>query len=144
MSEVLQFGLRAAVSDGLKANVRAFMQQVLTDEAMHAEIVGAGQYRFREVFTRMMGAFFAKNRAGCDELANTVFRFCEEMWRERHPNVAANQWLDGYAPPSPLTEKEIDDAWEIEIASSDDAMSKMYEGSARTRKGGDLGSRRKT
>ena len=48
--------------------------------------------------------------------------------------------------PSPLSDKqwqeEVDNAWELEIGGSDDALRKFYEGSARTRKGKDLGAKR--
>ncbi len=54
----------------------------------------------------------------------------------------AGAFLDAVHIPKPLSDKEqqeeIDNAWELEIAGSEDAMRKFYEGSARVRKGKDL------
>ncbi len=71
-----------------------------------------------------------------------VYRFCEVKWREKYPEYSATQFLNNVRIKTPPTEQEIEDAWEVEIGSSDAAMRQMYEGSARTRKGSDLGERK--
>jgi hypothetical protein len=134
-------GLRGDVAALVKLNLRQLLTDMLSNEELHAECVGAGPFRFRQAFNKDMGAFYGNNRSGCDDLANSVYREISAQWDKRHPGVDAKQWLDRYAPPSPLTEKEIDEAWELEIGSSDSAMKDMYEGSCRIRKGADLGTK---
>lgn len=144
MSIILGFdaGQRGALGHVVKANVRKLLQDILMDEEGHAIAVAAGAFNFRQVFGRAMGAFFDGNRSQCDDLANSLFHFITTTWEQRHPGISASQWRDAYAPPSPLTEAEIDAGWELEIAGSESALRSMYEGSARVRKGNDLGSKR--
>lgn len=137
-------GLRRDVATVIKANVRALLVGILHDQHLHAEVVAAGPFMWRERFAREMGAFFRHTRGDCDQLANVVYRFLSAQWRDHHAaGVSAGQFLDAYAPVSPPTEQEIEEAWEVEIASSTKAMHTFYEGEARTRKGADLGSRRR-
>ena len=133
--------LNQQVAAIVRANVRALMVEVRSNEIMHAEIVAAGESRFRRAFRVDMGGFFNGNRLYCDDLADTVFRFFRTRWREIHPGMSASQFLDRVVIETPPTEEEIEDAWELEIGSSEAAMEKFYEGSARTRKGKWLGSR---
>ena len=133
-NELIQrIGMRAAVAATIKHNVKDLLRQILAEEVLHAEVVAAGPVRFRTAFVKDMGGFFHNALAECDELANVVFRFAEVKWRDRHPPGAnrlpwgtpqetASAWLDAYAPVSPPTEAEIDEAWEIEIGSEDSAM----------------------
>lgn len=125
----------------VERSVKALMHQVLADAVYHAECVAAGPFRFRQAFTGDFGVYWGNARADCDRLADITFRFFEVQWRRRHPGVSAAQFLDRVEIVSPPTEAEIEDAWEIEIGSSDSAMRQMYEGSARHRKGRDLGAR---
>ena len=138
----MDFGLRARAASDVKAAVRSLLREGLSDQMLHAEIVAAGRTRFREVFARDLGPVFGKHRGPCDDLAEVVYQFFVGQWRERSPTISAALWLDRVVVRSPPTEQEIEDAWEVEIASSDAAMRTLYEGSARTRKGGDLGAKR--
>ena len=135
-------GLGRAVAAQVKANISQIMIQILSDEQYHAEALGAGPFKWRTAFTRQMGSFYDGNRSHCDDLADSMYRWMRESWRDRHPpGVSPESWLDAFAPVSPPTEAEIEGAWELEIASSEGAMRLMYEGSARTRKGSWLGSK---
>ena len=135
-------GLRQQVADQVKQAVRQLMLDALHDRILHAEIVAAGGFRFRQVFTKDMGAFFHGNRIQCDHLADVVHQFLVVQWRQRYPEMTAGQFLDAVAPISPPTEAEIEDAWELEIGSSEKALETFYAGGARKRKGRDLGARK--
>jgi hypothetical protein len=135
-------GLRLDVAALVRDNVRQLLIDALHDQPGHAYAVASGQTYFREVFTREMGAFWGKDRAGADHLADTCWQFLETQWRRRYPGVSPTAFLDAISPKSPPTEAEIEDGWELEIAGSDNALRRFYEGSARTRKGRDLGGKR--
>ena len=127
-------------------NIRQLLIDAVHDKVGHAEAVAAGRFTFREVFTRHMGGYFGNDRENCYHLADVVFQFIERQWSMKYPEMTPRQFLNAVHVPSPLSEKEhereIDDAWEIEIAGSEEAMRKHYHGSARIRKGKDLGARR--
>lgn len=136
-------GLAADTAAHLKENLRQLLMWFMTDELMHARALAGGKYDFRRLFAKDMGAFYNGNRSRCDDVADGIFTFLEKNWRERHGvGVSPEMWLNGYTPPpSGPTQQEIDDAWQVEIGSSEDAMNLSYEGSARIRKGADLGMR---
>lgn len=135
-------GTRGELKQLIDTNVKKVLRDALLDEEGHAIAVAAGPFHWRQVFGQAMGSLFDGNRSQCDDLANSTFHFLVGAWERRHPGVSASQWRDAYAPPSPMTEAEIDAGWELEIAGSESALKQMYEGSARTRKGNDLGSKR--
>jgi len=138
-------GLRGDVAAAVKTSVKGLMRQVIMDRLYHAEVVAAGPVAFRRGFVKEMGPAFGNARGPCGDLADVVHAFFVGVWRERYPEISASAFLDAVHVPIPETEKEreqaIEDAWEIEIGSSDAAMQQMYEGSARTRKGRDLGAK---
>lgn len=142
--------MQADTRTAVKSNVKALMVDGLADRIMHAEIVAAGEFKFRWAFGKDMGAFFTGNRSKCDDLADVVFRFFRVKWVEhyetegmpKYDGLTPTQFLDHVEIITPPTEQEIEDAWELEIAGSESAMRTMYEGSARTRKGADLGSKK--
>ena len=133
--------MQADAAAFLKKSVRKLLLDVLLDRIHHAEIVAAGVFRFRTEFIKDIGPVFGNKRAPADELANRVFTFFRVQWREKYPSVTPEMFLNRVNPVSPPTEKEIEDAWEVEIGSSDKAMRQLYEGSARHRKGSNLGER---
>ena len=133
------FDVAAHAKAALREHLRSVvMLQILGNPILHAEVVAGGPHDFRYAMSRELGPFFAKHRAPCDELANIVFRFFQVQWRQRHPGVSPERFLDAVEIPSPPTPAEIDAAWEVDIGSSELAMRKFYEGSARVRKGADL------
>lgn len=122
------------------------MHQALADQLLHAEIVAAGKTHFRGPFVREFGSFFDGNRAQADHLADVVWQFFEGQWRTKYPQMSAEYFLDKVEIKTGPTDEEIENAWELEIGSSENAMRFMYEGSARTRKGADIfrGQKRRT
>jgi hypothetical protein len=137
------FGLRHDVGTLVKREVKRLMLDAIGDQLFHAEIVAAGRFHFRAAFSKQMGPAFNKHRAPCDELSDTVYRFLEVQWKQRYPDISAEMFLDHVEIKKGPTPEEIEDAWEVEIGSSEDAMRMNWEGSARTRKGKDLGERYK-
>ena len=134
-------GMREDTRLALRMAVRTLLLDLMSSEELHAEAVAAGPFRWRQAFTKALGHFYKNSREGCDNLANRLYADLSIEWDLRHPQQDAREWLDQYAPVSPLTQQEIDDAWELEIAGSETALRAFYEGSARIRKGADLGAR---
>ena len=125
----------------LKEDIRHLLIDLLHDKVGHAMAVAAGESQWRAVFMKQYGACFLGNTGQCDHLANVLFRFIRTTWRERYHPDSATAFLDSVHIPSPLSEaeqeREIEDAWEVEIGSSDLAMQQHYVGAARTRRGKD-------
>lgn len=134
-------GLKEGLAAHIKRSIRVLMVDALADQLLHAEIVAAGLVNFRQAFGKDMGAFFDGNRAQCDTLAEVVFNFLRGQWSQKYPDISPEFFLDKVEIVSPPSEAEIEDAWEVEIGSSESAMKQMYEGSARVRKGRDLGAK---
>lgn len=141
--------LRHEASIAVHANIRQILVDAMHDHVGHALVLAHGLFQFRAVIARELGGYFDGNRAQLDRLSDVMFRFLEKHW----PDVleqygiprttTPRQFLDAVDEVSPPTEQEIDDAWELEIAGSESAMRQMYEGSQRTRKGNDLGIKRR-
>jgi hypothetical protein len=125
----------------IKTAVKTVIRVALQDQKTHAEFVARGRFHFRQQFTKEIGIFFDGNRSQADDLANHVYGFLQDAWTRRYPDMTPGYVLDKHEEVSPPTEAEIDDAWELEIGSSDEALRLFYDGSARTRSGSDLGSR---
>lgn len=136
-----EYGLRGEVASLVKREVRRLIFDALNDQLFHAEIVAAGRFTFRGAFTKQMGAAFAKQRGPCDDLADVVYQFLDAKWREKYPDMSAALFLDKVRIIAPPSQQEIDDAWELEIASDERTLNTYYEGSARVRKGTDFGAR---
>ena len=144
--ELPDLGLRAKAAFLVKLRVRQLVTDVLADRLFHAEIVAAGVGSWRRGFMNEFGAEFVANRKFCDDLADSLYRAFERVWYERYrapdspayDNLSASAFLDRVEQKSPPTEEEIEDAWRLEIGSSESAVQQMYEGSARSRKGADI------
>jgi len=134
--------LRTEVAAIVKANIRQLLTDILADKLGHAMAVAAGRTHFREIFVRNMGAFWGNSRGDADHMANVVFDCVERAWKDAYPNQNAFEFLDKVHVPSEQSaaerEREIEDAWEVEIAGSQEAMDRYYYGSARVRKGRDI------
>ena len=135
-------GLREEVRDIVRANVRQILIDCLADKLGHAYAVASGKTHFREVFVREMGAHWGNNRGDADHVADTCFQFIEKAWRDKYPGLSAFAFLDAVHVESPQSqaafEREVEDAWEVEIAGSQEAMERHYVGSARVRKGKEI------
>lgn len=135
-------GLRDEVKALIKANVRQLLIDCIADKLGHAYAVAGGRTHFREVFSRNMGAYWGNNRADVDHVANVCYDFIAKAWDDSYPGVKAFAFLDAVHVPSEQSqaefEKEVEDAWEVEIAGSEEALQRHYHGSARVRKGRDI------
>ena len=98
--------------------------------------VASGPEMFRQQFLREYRGFLVDRN-----IADNVFRFfCEQVvrrWGTTPPKVILTDLEKAHK--SPPTQEEIDRAWRVDIASSEDGMARFYEGGARTRTGADLG-----
>src|SRR3990167_7822401 len=136
-----RLGSKTSAAQLLKDDFRQLLVDIVHDKFGHAMAVAGGEFHWRAVFVKEYGACFTGNRAKCDTLADVLFRFIRTAWRSKYPGESASQFLDAVHVPRALSEAErdaeIEDAWEVEIASSEASMQKHYVGSARTRKGKD-------
>ena len=145
LKPVTQPGSRINVAALVKAEVKQLLLDATTptDRVFHAEIVAAGAFTWRRAFVQQFGAHYEGNRAQADHLADVCYTFISKKWAEMYPDISAGAFLDAVHIASPLSEKEqereINDAWELEIGGTEDGMKSHYEGSARTRKGDFLG-----
>ena len=134
--------LRADVAILVKQNIRQILVDMLADKLGHAYAVASGEGHFRRVFLHEMGAFWGNNRGDADHVANSIYGFAVHAWRARYPNENAFTFLDAVHVASPQSqadfEREVEEAWEVEIAGSQEAMERHYHGSARVRKGRDV------
>ena len=134
--------LRRQVAEIVKANIRQLLTDILADKLGHAMAVAAGRTHFREIFTRTMGAYWGNSRGDADHMANVVYDCVERAWKDAYQDQSAFAFLDAVHVPSPQSEaeieREVEEAWEVEIAGSEEAMNRHYVGSARVRKGRDI------
>lgn len=137
-----QINLRDEVKRTVKSEIRQLLVDVLADKIGHAMAVAAGRTFWRETFVRNMGAFWGNSRGEADHVADVTFQFIERAWADRYKGESAFQFLDSVHVPSEQSkaefEREVEDAWEVEIAGSQEAMERHYYGSARVRKGRDI------
>ena len=133
--------LKREVSSVVKANIRQLLVDILHDRIGHAMAVASGKTFWRDTFVRNMGAYWGKSRGDADYFADIVYDCLSRAWIDRYPDVTPAAFLDAVHVPSQKSQKEIEqeveDAWEVEIGSSEASMNQHYVGSARTRKGRD-------
>lgn len=134
---------REDMSHAVKHELRQIVVDCVFDKADHALAVASGPSMWRNVFQQQFGVFWEGNRGQADTVADALFRTIREIWDHRYPGEDPGKFLDAIHIPSPLSEREqqreIDDAWVLEIASDEHSMAKHYEGSARVRTGAYLG-----
>lgn len=108
--------MKAQVSATTKDLLNGLIKEICGDPVALAEAVGGGAYHFRVGLLRAYRGLPVN-----DEIANRIFAFLEYRFTLANPVQTAAQVLDKVELPSPPTEKEIDDAWVHEVASSDGA-----------------------
>lgn len=126
----------------VSAILRHLLTQYVHDELALAGLIADGKGKWRGEILRELRGIVRGNEASLDGLIESSWRFLNASFERRNPNLdlSAGTLLDAVVPPpSAPTQKEIDEAWTLDIASSDEAMREHYEGSARTRTGSDLG-----
>lgn len=143
------FARRVAMSDALgnavKRALKDMLNAITTDLLLLHLVAAGGKFNFRKHLFAALEPLGSKQRSFPvdDTVVNLLWERINQVVLERNPEIAdlppkeiAFKWLDSYVPPpTPPTDAEIDQAWTHEIASSEEAMRQMYEGSARTRKG---------
>jgi hypothetical protein len=98
-------------------NIERHMYDVLGDDRLHALVLGGGRSAYINVFMRE----FRSQRGVDREMAEMLFQVYLEEWKKKHGKLHPKKYLDALDIPTPPTEKEIEDAWVHESASSDDA-----------------------
>ena len=126
----------------LAQGVRAFVVEICATPESHAELLSNGPRPFKPLFVEGLKAVLQDHpepiTSLCDpeQLALSCFRRLEAMWVKLHPEVSPRGYLDLYIPPTNITESDLKNmVLEVEIASRDDYMAKVWEGSARVRRG---------
>lgn len=134
-------GSKESVAQLLKDDLTQLLTDIGHDKLGHAMVVAGGEQHWRTVFMKEYGACWDGNRAQCDIAADTLYRVIVGLWRRKYPKESAAAFLDAVHVPKALTpeeeEAEIEAAWRVDIASSDESMQQHYVGSARTRTGRD-------
>lgn len=133
--------LRQAARAHLTLTIRQLMIDITQDPMALAKVVTGGRDHWRRLFTKDYHSEFHLT-GECDHLANVLFDFFVKHASCHLPIIVAGgakARLDSHEPTSAVTEDEIDEAWEVDIWSSEAAMAKTWEGSARHRRGCYLG-----
>lgn len=137
---------QAQMATAIGNDLKQLIVDICHDKVDHAFMLASGLEHWRIVFSREYRALWEGNSAQCDNVAETIYHLVKRAWFTMYPHERPNVFLDSVHVASPLSDKEqqkeIDDAWEIEIGSDQRSMEQNYEGSARVRKGPWLGSRR--
>jgi hypothetical protein len=117
--------LRANAILQAKAVIGQIMQAVVGDELKLAEVLAAGRLTWRNNF-----ATATRGLPVDDGIADRIWLYFEGQWRvkAREHHLTPKQWLDKVevVEHRPPTEKEIEDAWEHDVFSREDARIKFY------------------
>ena len=134
-------GLKHEVGRAVKAEIRQMLVDIEGDKVGHAEAVARGPFYFREAFTKHMAPAWGMHKGQCGHLADVCYQFMQARWREKYPGESTAWFLDKVHVPSPQSEaefeREVEDAWRLDIASTDEGMQHYYRGDARVRTGRD-------
>lgn len=113
--------IAATIKRAVKNEVRRMMNRIVKDPVMLLEIVGRGQFEWRQAFLREFKSL------GVDEnIANALYFYLVERAKSTFPGLTPHQALDALHVESPVTDKEIDDAWVIESSSSEEGRRFFY------------------
>lgn len=108
-----------------KAVIGQIMNAITTDELKLAEVLAAGRFDWRKNF-----ALATRGLMTDDGIADRIFAYFEGQWRvkQREHGKTPGQWLDKVevTVTRPPTEREIEDGWEHEVFSKEDARIKYY------------------
>jgi len=99
------------------------LSTIQANRPMASEILArCDRIEWRNVFLREYKQFRLVD-GGC---ADDIYREIAKIHRAQFPGMTPKQVLDAWAPPSPLTQAEIDAAWEIESDSCEEAQRMLY------------------
>ena len=114
--------MKLSVAEQTKMAIKMMMRQVASDPVALAEIVAAGPFEWRRSFLKAFRPLPVN-----DEIANRLYSYFEVKHAQLNPVQTASEFLDAYEPPpSPPTEREIEEGWVIESASSPAAQKLLY------------------
>lgn len=97
--------------------VETHMYDVLGDDKMLALVMGGGKHNYINTFTREFRSFRGVDR----DMAEMLWSLFFDEWKRKFGRLHPRDYLDKLEIKTPPTDKEIEDAWEHESASSDDA-----------------------
>ena len=130
----------------VRVAIKAFVVEITRDPDTHAECLLAGRFAFKPKFLEVLKAYLGASPPNVlgtldkHQLVEQVFQHLINLWDRLHPQVTPRAYIEADRPSEP-TAAEIENAWEVEIGSSDAYMRRYWHGSARTRTGSldDLG-----
>lgn len=97
--------------------IERHMEDVLADDLLLAYILAAGRALYRVNFLREFQSFKGLDR----QMPELLWRLFLHTWQQRYGGTRPGQYLDAVHIVTPPTDKEIEDAWVWESASSDEA-----------------------
>lgn len=105
-----------------KEMIREIMMTITHNTISHAEVIARGPVEWRNHFLREM-----RGMAVDSNIADLVYVGICKAWKQAYGDQSAKQVLDKIEVKAPLTEKEIDEAWEHDASSSSwDARRRFY------------------
>jgi hypothetical protein len=97
-------------------HVQQHMETVLADDMLHALIVAGGHFNYISTFLREFRGMTGADR----EMGEMLWSLFTSQWLAKHGRLHPKTFLDAIEQHTPPTAKEIEDAWEVESASSED------------------------
>lgn len=98
-------------------NIERHMDGVLSDDTLLAYVIGGGKHNYLSTFQREFRSFKGVDR----EMGEMLWTLFLDEWKRRYGRLHPKKYLDALEMPTPPTDKEIEDAWVHDSASSDDA-----------------------
>jgi len=104
-------------------HIQHHMEAVLGDDMLHALIVAGGRFNYLTTFLREFRSMEGADR----EMAEMLWSLFLDQWKAKHGRLHPKTYLDAIEQHTPPTAKEIDEAWVVESASSDEGR-RYFEG----------------
>lgn len=112
--------LAAVLKRDIKREIRLLMNNLLANPIALLEAVGRGPFEWRRQVMKNFPGMLDENAA------NALYAKLDHEARQQFPGLTPSQALDAVAPITPPTDKEIDDAWEIDSSSTEEARRWFY------------------
>jgi hypothetical protein len=104
-------------------HIQHHLEGVLGDDMLHALIVAGGHVNYVNTFLREFRSMEGADR----DMAEMLWSLFLDQWKAKHGRLHPKTYLDSVEQHTPPTAKEIEDAWEVDSASSDDGR-RYFEG----------------
>ena len=104
-------------------HVQRHMEQVLGDELLHALVLAGGHFNYIQTFLREFRGMTGADR----EMAEMLWSLFLDQWKAQRGRLHPARFLNAVEQHTPPTAKEIEDAWVVESASSDEGR-RYFEG----------------